>query len=603
MMNHKRLSVPRLLTPVALAITLAACSSGPRQPDSVDITLEPTQSVQNYMIQADSTEGSLQNDWLIMATKAAIQANELDQAELLIKRLSRQQLSEVQQAEWQLARATLQQKQGKYSQLLQGLNFKPWWKLPSEQWKDYYELRADAYQSLNQPFEANRQLVAKGQYASSAEQREISSRIWMNFGSYSENELTALQTEPSEDVLDGWLQLAIYAKTLSSNIPQLKNTLEHWLSENPSHPAAVYTPAEIQNILSLEIVKPNNTALLLPLTGKFAPQAQLIRDGFIFAMMNDQARDPSATLTVIDTHAYSADQIKQRLINENIDFVVGPLQKENVEKLQATLDGTETGVKIPTLALNIPEEVQAGTDMCYLALSPEQEVAQAAKYLFSQGYQFPMILAPNGAYGQRVVEAFNEEWSKYSSNKVATSYFGDKRQLQKNINGVFGLQESQQRIAQMQSLMRISLESQPRSRRDVDAVYIVARSSELTLIKPFIEVAINPDAKPPKLFSNSRSNSGGATYEDLSGVAYSDIPMLINPDPTIAAQMNELWPDQSNMEKRLEALGMDAYKLLGELPQMKLLPGYSVDGQTGVLSINNNCVVQRELDWAERGAL
>ncbi|MHA2767307.1 penicillin-binding protein activator [Vibrio harveyi] len=603
MMNHKRLSVPRLLTPVALAITLAACSSGPRQPDSVDITLEPTQSVQNYMIQADSTEGSLQNDWLIMATKAAIQANELDQAELLIKRLSRQQLSEVQQAEWQLARATLQQKQGKYSQLLQGLNFKPWWKLPSEQWKDYYELRADAYQSLNQPFEANRQLVAKGQYASSAEQREISSRIWMNFGSYSENELTALQTEPSEDVLDGWLQLAIYAKTLSSNIPQLKNTLEHWLSENPSHPAAVYTPAEIQNILSLEIVKPNNTALLLPLTGKFAPQAQLIRDGFIFAMMNDQARDPSATLTVIDTHAYSADQIKQRLINENIDFVVGPLQKENVEKLQATLDGSETGVKIPTLALNIPEEVQAGTDMCYLALSPEQEVAQAAKYLFSQGYQFPMILAPNGAYGQRVVEAFNEEWSKYSSNKVATSYFGDKRQLQKNINGVFGLQESQQRIAQMQSLMRISLESQPRSRRDVDAVYIVARSSELTLIKPFIEVAINPDAKPPKLFSNSRSNSGGATYEDLSGVAYSDIPMLINPDPAIATQMNELWPDQSNMEKRLEALGMDAYKLLGELPQMKLLPGYSVDGQTGVLSINNNCVVQRELDWAERGAL
>ncbi|MGR5470094.1 penicillin-binding protein activator, partial [Vibrio astriarenae] len=125
---------------------------------------------------------------------------------------------------------------------------------------------------------------------------------------------------------------------------------------------------------------------------------------------------------------------------------------------------------------------------------------------FSQGYKFPMILAPSGSYGQRVVDAFNQEWDKYSSNKVATNYFGDKRQLQKNINEVFGLQESQQRIAQMQSLMGIPLESQPRSRRDVDAVYIVAKSSELTLIKPFIEVAINPDAKPPKLFSNSRSN-------------------------------------------------------------------------------------------------
>lgn len=603
MINHKRLSVPRILTPVALAITLAACSSGPRQPDGVDVTLEPTQSVQSYMIQADSSEGSVQNDWLIMAAKAAIQANQFDQADLLITRLSRQQLSEVQQAEWQLARATIQQKQGNYSQLLQLLNFKPWWKLPNDQWKDYYALRADAYQSLNQSFEANRELVMLGHYSSSPEQREISSRIWMNFGSYSEAELTSLSTAPNEEVLSGWLQLAIYSKAMSGNLSQLRNTLDRWLTENPSHPAAVYTPEEIQNILSLNIVKPNNTALLLPLTGKFSPQAQLIREGFMFAMMNDENRDESTSLTVIDTHAYSPEQIKQRLINENIDFVVGPLQKENVELLQTSMDGSAAGPTIPALALNIPEEIQPGSNICYLALSPEQEVAQAAKYLFNQGYNFPLILAPKGSYGERVVEAFNEEWNKYSSNKVATSYFGDKRQLQKDINDVFGLQESKQRIAQMQSLMKIKLETQPRSRRDVDAVYIVARSSELTLIKPFIEVAINPDAKPPQIFSNSRSNSGGATYDDLTGIIYSDIPLLIDPDPTVAAEMKELWAEQSNMEVRLKALGMDAYKLIGELPQMKLVPGLSIRGQTGVLSLDNNCVVQRELSWTERGAL
>lgn len=155
----------------------------------------------------------------------------------------------------------------------------------------------------------------------------------------------------------------------------------------------------------------------------------------------------------------------------------------------------------------------------------------------------------------------------------------------------------------MQSLMQIKLEAQPRSRRDVDAVYIVARSTELTLIKPFIEVAINPDAKAPKLFSNSRSNSGGTAYEDLTGIIYSDIPLLIDSDPTIAAEMSELWGQQSNMEIRLKALGMDAYQLIGELPQMKVIPGLSIRGQTGTLSIDENCVVQRELSWAERGAL
>ena len=110
MMNHKRLSVPRLLTPVALALTLTACSSGPQRPNSVDITRPPTQSTQSYMIQADSSQGSLQSDWLIMAAKAALQANQIERAQLLVKRLARQSLNNVQQAEQQLIQATILQK-------------------------------------------------------------------------------------------------------------------------------------------------------------------------------------------------------------------------------------------------------------------------------------------------------------------------------------------------------------------------------------------------------------------------------------------------------------------------------------------------------------
>lgn len=70
--NHQRISVPRLLAPVALAITLAACSSKPSAPQYVDITAEANQPTQNYLMKADSSQGSLQNDWLIMAMKAAI---------------------------------------------------------------------------------------------------------------------------------------------------------------------------------------------------------------------------------------------------------------------------------------------------------------------------------------------------------------------------------------------------------------------------------------------------------------------------------------------------------------------------------------------------
>lgn len=601
MKNHPRLSVPRLFTPVALAMALAACSSSPSTPTSVDITQDPTKSAQTYLMQADSSQGSLQNDWLIMALKAAINENNSEQAQLLIMRLAKQSLSEAQQAEWQMAKAQLLSNAEQFSQALSQLNFQAWWKLSPETWAQYHQMRADIFTALSRPFDSSRELIALSTYVDDAEQEAIADQIWLNFNHYSEREITQLNPEPNENVLDGWLQLAVYMKTLNSNIPQLKNTLEKWLAENSNHPAARYTPKAIQDILALEIIKPTNTALLLPLSGKFATQAQLIRDGFIMAMMNDRNRDLNATLTVIDTNAEDAALIDKQLIEKNIDFIVGPLIKENIENLHKLQQARLTS--IPTLALNIPDQIEDHPNTCYLALSPEQEVEQAAKYLFSQGYQYPLILAPQGNYGQRVVEAFNAEWQKYSKNKVSVNLFGDKRQLQRNINSVFGLQDSQQNIAQMDALMGIDLQSLPRSRRDIDSVYIVANSAELTLIKPFIEVAINPDTKPPKLFSNSRSNSGNTQYEDLSGVTYSDIPLLIHPNSMLDNEMNQLWPKNSNSERRLQALGMDAYQLMIELPQMKVVEGYSIGGKTGTLSIDEQCVVQREISWAVHGAL
>lgn len=600
MKNHKRLSVTRLLTPVALAVTLAACSSAPKAPTSVDITLDPNQPIQTYLMRADSSQGSLQNDWLIMALKASVDAGDATQAELLMKRLARQSLTDMQQAEWQLARAELLVAQNQHQEALSQLNFRPSWQLADEQWLSYHQLRASLFTKQGDFFNATRELSLSSGYLPESEQAFVAQSIWNNLGQYTGTQLDTFKQQETDPVIAGWLEVTGFTKNYASNLPLLKSSLEQWLAANPTHPASLYTPQAINEILSLELVKPVNTALLLPLSGKFAQQAKLIRDGFILEMMNDKERDPNATLTVIDTNATSVAELESTLVEKQIDSVVGPLLKENIEKLQQAQANFTSS--LPMLALNIPDNVEAGNNTCYLALSPEQEVAQAAKHLAKQGYQYPLILAPNGRLGSRVVDAFKEEWSKYSDNKVAVNLFGDKRQLQRDINKVFGLQDSQQHIAQMESLLSIPLESQPRSRRDVDAVYIVASSAELTLIKPFIEVAINPDTIPPKLYSNSRSNSGRQQYEDLTGVMYSDIPLLIQPDASLKAQMDKLWPKDSNAEKRLQALGMDAYRLMEHLPQMKVVQGYSIEGNTGLLSIDDNCVVQREISWTEHSA-
>ncbi|GLT18524.1 lipoprotein [Vibrio zhanjiangensis] len=599
MNNHKRLSVTRILTPVALAVILSACSTGPTKQTNVDITLSPNQSTRTYLMRADSSQGNIQNDWLIMALKAAIKSNDYTQSDLLIRRLARQDLSHMQQAEWQLSHAELLIKQSQYDKALNTLNFSSSWKLADTQWQTYHKMRANLFNQKGNYFEAARELVESANYAQPSQQKDISQNIWDNLNQYNQYDITEHTAKRDEEILDGWLQLAIYTKTLSANITQLKNTLEKWLEENPNHPAAIDTPQGIIDILNLEVTKPVNTALLLPLSGKFSKQAQLIRDGFILAMMNDNQRDENASLTIIDTNNTTVEQLEQTLIEKRIDFIVGPLVKSNIDKL--TQAQASFSQPLPTLALNIPDNLESGNNICYLALSPEQEVAQAAKHLYSQGYRYPLVLAPQGTLGTRVVEAFEQEWKKYSRNQVAVNLFGDKRQLQKDINKVFGLQESQQHIAQMESLLNIPLKTQPRSRRDIDAVYIVAGNAELTLLKPFIEVAVNPDTVPPKLFSNSRSNSGQQQYEDLTGVMYSDIPLLVQPNESLEAQMKQLWPKDSNAEKRLQALGMDAYLLMEQLPQMKVVEGYTLQGNTGLLSLSSDCVIQREVSWAEYG--
>ena len=48
---------------------------------------------------------------------------------------------------------------------------------------------------------------------------------------------------------------------------------------------------------------------------------------------------------------------------------------------------------------------------------------------------------------------------------------------------------------------------------------------------------------------------------------------------------------------------MDAYQLTNNLPNMKLTLIFSLKAKTGVLMVDEQCVLQRQLSWAEYGAL
>lgn len=600
MNNHNLRSVSRLFVGVILASLLVACTSSPRIPSSVNITETPHLSAQSYLIYADSSQAQLQNDWLIMALKAAVNERRDELTQSLILRLSKQSLTPQQKAEWQLASARYSLNKGLAKDALTQLNFASFTQLDPLQWANYHQLRSEILIDLNRLFEASRELNALARYVPDAEKAALSQRIWLYLNRYPSQTLKVFSQQNNGEEVDAWLQLALEVQQKSEQLPQLKSLLEAWLAEHPQHLASRYPPNIIQEILALELQLPQHVALLLPSSGRFEQQANFIREGFLFALFNDGQRDANQHVSVFNTDGANLVELHQELISQQVDLVVGPLIKADIEQLERL--SHRDGSPLTMLALNIPDDIPEESTSCYFALSPIQEVEQAAQHLYQEGYQYPLIIAPKTRYGERVIQSFETQWSQLSDHPLANSLYSDRNQLQSIINQVFGLHSSQQNIAQINTLLNIDLKTQPRSRRDIDAVYILGSITDLTLIKPFIEVAVNPDATPPKLFTTSESHSSERQYEDLTGVIYSDIPLLVHSDEEINQQIKQLWPDASYAEQRLLALGMDAYKLMQELPQMKQLPEYQVSGYTGVLSLNEQCVVQRQISWAEHGA-
>jgi outer membrane PBP1 activator LpoA protein len=112
--------------------------------------------------------------------------------------------------------------------------------------------------------------------------------------------------------------------------------------------------------------------------------------------------------------------------------VVGPLLKNNVEELM------KSNTPLNVLALNQPESVKNLPNVCYFALSPEDEARDAA-HIRDQGKQTPLLLIPRSSLGDRVANAFAQEWQKLGGGVVLQQKFGSTAELKMGVNGGSGI--------------------------------------------------------------------------------------------------------------------------------------------------------------------
>ncbi|UWX92800.1 penicillin-binding protein activator [Enterobacter mori] len=355
-------------------------------------------------------------------------------------------------------------------------------------------------------------------------------------------------------------------------------------------PVAAQAPAETQAPVTAE--QPQQQAA--PAEQQPAAQPQAVATA---------SANPSAELKIYDTSAQPLDQVLAQVQKDGASIVVGPLLKNDVETL------IKSNTPLNVLALNQPENVQNRANICYFALSPEDEARDAARHIHEQGKQAPLLLIPRSALGDRVANAFADEWQKIGGGVVLQQKFGSASELRAGVNGGAGIALNGSPVSaslpQQQSVTigGLTIPAPPTDAQisgggKVDAAYIVATPEEIAFIKPMIAMR-NGSQSGATLYASSRSAQGTAGPDfrlEMDGLQYSEIPMLAGSNPPLMQQaLSSVRNDYSLA--RLYAMGVDAWALANHFTQMRQVPGFELNGNTGDLTATQDCVINRKLSW------
>ncbi|HFV9256294.1 TPA: penicillin-binding protein activator [Enterobacter hormaechei subsp. steigerwaltii] len=312
---------------------------------------------------------------------------------------------------------------------------------------------------------------------------------------------------------------------------------------------------------------------------------------------------PGAELKIYDTSAQPLDQVLAQVQQDGASIVVGPLLKNNVEALM------KSNTTLNVLALNQPEQVQNRANICYFALSPEDEARDAARHIHEQGKQAPLLLIPRSTLGDRVANAFAQEWQTLGGGVVLQQKFGSASELRAGVNGGAGIALNGSPVSaslpQQQSVTigGLTIPAPPTDAQNsgggkVDSAYIVATPEEIAFIKPMIAMR-NGSQSGATLYASSRSAQGTAGPDfrlEMEGLQYSEIPMLAGSNPQLMQQALGAVRNDYSLA-RLYAMGVDAWALANHFTQMRQVPGFELNGNTGDLTADQDCVINRKLSW------
>ncbi|MDU3066198.1 MAG: penicillin-binding protein activator, partial [Escherichia coli] len=401
--TFSRLKAARCLPVVLAALIFAGC--GTHTPDQSTAYMQGTAQADSafYLQQMQQSSDDTRINWQLLAIRALVKEGKTGQAVELFNQLP-QELNDSQRREKTLLAVEIKLAQKDFAGAQNLLAKITPADLEQNQQARYWQAKIDASQG-RPSIDLLRALIAQEPLLGAKEKQQNIDATWQALSSMTQEQANTLVINADENILQGWLDLQRVWFDNRNDPDMMKAGIADWQKRYPNNPGAKMLPTQLVNVKAFKPASTNKIALLLPLNGQAAVFGRTIQQGFEAAknigtqpvaspaqasvsdLTGEQPAaqpapvstpaatttavsapaNPSAELKIYDTSSQPLSQILSQVQQDGASIVVGPLLKNNVEEL------LKSNTPLNVLALNQPENIENRVNICYFALSPEDE--------------------------------------------------------------------------------------------------------------------------------------------------------------------------------------------------------------------------------------
>jgi outer membrane PBP1 activator LpoA protein len=250
--------------------------------------------------------------------------------------------------------------------------------------------------------------------------------------------------------------------------------------------------------------------------------------------------------------------------------------------------------------VEMPEELRP---IYQLGLAPELEAGLAARRASQDGRHRALVVVPRGSWGERVYQEFSRAFTSQGGKVVGAEYYESRdSDFSTPLKRALHLGRSTSRESRLERTLGLTLEAEPRRRQDADMIFIGAFPRQARLLRP--QLKFHRASKLP-IYATSHVYSGvvdRGSDRDMDGIRFSDMPWLLESGARFSALKHDLQksdPRAFKKSPRLYALGVDAFRLAPLIVHGAPPGTWYVGGATGMLSLEDNGTIHRDLQWAE----